>query len=32
VKEYPTLVSQGTDPGILFMTGDEGGETAEFYT
>jgi hypothetical protein len=31
-KEYPTLVSQVTDPSILFVTGDEGRETAELYT
>ena len=31
-KEYPTLVSQVTDPGILFVKGDEGRETAELVT
>jgi hypothetical protein len=31
-KEYPTLVSQITDPSILFVAGDEGRETAELYT
>src|SRR5450756_3132330 len=31
-KEYPTLVSQVMDPGILFVTGDEGRETAELFT
>jgi hypothetical protein len=31
-KEYPTLVSQVTDPSILFVTGEEGRETAELYT
>jgi hypothetical protein len=31
-KEYPTLVSQVTDPSILFVTGDEGRETAELVT
>ena len=31
-KEYPTLVSQVTDPSVLFVTGDEGGETAELFT
>ena len=31
-KEYPTLVSQVTDPSILFVTGDEGRETAELFT
>jgi hypothetical protein len=31
-KEYPTLVSQVTDPSIIFVTGDEGRETAEFNT
>jgi Transposase DDE domain group 1 len=30
-KEYPTLVSQVTDPSILFVTGD-GRETAELFT
>jgi hypothetical protein len=28
-KEYPTLASQAMDPSILFVTGDEGRETAE---
>lgn len=28
-KEYPTLASQGADPSILFVKGDEGRETAE---
>jgi hypothetical protein len=31
-KEYPTLASKVTDPFILFVTGDEGRETAEFFT
>jgi hypothetical protein len=31
-NEYSTLVSQVTDPSILFVTGDEGRETAELYT
>src|SRR5450759_4065846 len=31
-KEYPTLASQVTDPSILFVTGDEGRETAEILT
>ena len=31
-KEYPTLVFQVTDPSILFVTGDEGRETAELFT
>jgi len=31
-KEYPTLVSQVTDPSIIFVTGDEGRETTELYT
>src|SRR5450830_823577 len=31
-KEYPTLVSQVTDPPILFVTGEEGRETAELFT
>ena len=31
-KEYPTLISQVTDPSILFVTGDEGKETAELLT
>jgi len=31
-KVYPTLVSQVTDPSILFVTGDEGRETAELVT
>jgi hypothetical protein len=31
-KEYPTLASQGTDPSILFVNGDEGRETAELLT
>jgi hypothetical protein len=31
-KEYSTLVSQVTDPFILFVTGDEGRETAELFT
>jgi hypothetical protein len=31
-KEYPTLASQVTDPSILFVTGDEGRETAELFT
>ena len=31
-KEYPTLVSQVTDPPILFVTDDEGRETAELFT
>ena len=31
-KEYPTLVSQVTGPSILFVTGDDGRETAELYT
>ena len=31
-KGYPTLVSQVTDPSILFVTGDEGRETAELFT
>ena len=31
-KEYPTLVSQVTDPSILFVTGDEGREMAELFT
>jgi hypothetical protein len=31
-KEYPTLVSQVTDPSVLFVTGDEGRETAELFT
>ena len=26
-KEYPTLVSQVTDPSVLFVTGEEGRET-----
>jgi hypothetical protein len=28
-KEYPTLVAQVTDPSIVFVTGEEGRETAE---
>jgi hypothetical protein len=28
-KEYPTLVSQVTDPSVLFVTGEEGRETTE---
>jgi hypothetical protein len=32
VKAYPTLVSQLTDPSVLFVTGDEGRETAELLT
>ena len=31
-KEYPTLVSQVTDPLILFVKGDEGRETTELLT
>jgi hypothetical protein len=31
-KGYPTLVSQPTVPSILFVTGDEGRETAELLT
>jgi hypothetical protein len=31
-KEYPTLVSQVTDPSILFVKGEEGRETAELFT
>ena len=31
-KVYPTLASQVTDPSILFVTGDEGRETAELVT
>ena len=31
-KEYPILVSQVTDSSILFVTGDEGGETTELLT
>jgi len=31
-KEYLTLVSQVTDPSNLFVTGDEGRETAELFT
>jgi hypothetical protein len=31
-KEHPTLASQVTDPSILFVTGDEGRETAELFT
>jgi len=31
-KEYPTLASQVTDPSILFVTGEEGRETAELFT
>ena len=31
-KEYPTLVSQVTDPSVLFVTGEEGRETAELFT
>ncbi len=31
-KEYPTLVSQVTDPSILFVKGVEGRETAELVT
>jgi len=31
-KEYPTPVSQVSDPSVLFVTGDEGRETAELYT
>ena len=28
-KEYPTLVAQVTDPSIVFVTGEEGRETAD---
>ena len=31
-KEYPTLASHVTDPPILFVTGDEGRETADLLT
>jgi len=31
-KAYPTLVSQLTDPSILFVTGYDGRETAELFT
>ena len=31
-KEYPTLVSQVTNPSILFVTGEDGRETAELFT
>ncbi|MEI7473130.1 MAG: IS1380 family transposase [Chitinophagaceae bacterium] len=30
-KVYPTLASQVTDPSILFIKGEEGRETAEFF-
>ena len=31
-KEYPTLISQVMDPSVLFVTGEEGRETAELFT
>ena len=31
-KEYPTLVSQITDPSVLFVRGDEDRETTELLT
>ena len=31
-KEYPTLAAKVIDPSILFVTGDEGRETAELFT
>ena len=31
-KEYPTLVSQVTDPSISFIKGEDGRETAELFT
>jgi hypothetical protein len=31
-KEYPTLISQVMDSSVLFVTGEEGRETAELFT
>jgi hypothetical protein len=31
-KEYPTLVTQVTDPSVVFVTGEEGRETTELTT
>ena len=31
-KEYPTLVAQVTDPSVVFVSGEEGRETAELIT
>ena len=31
-KEYPTLVAQVTDPSVVFVTNEEGRDTAELIT